>query len=187
MDPTTFSRACFDVAAGGRPRRGGGGPGRHGRGARRARVFPRAGHPSVHQRGGHLYGDDRLAHAGRSGRRHRIRVEALRDARRASGQGGSAHRHARAQRSGDGHVGRGVGIDARHGSRPHGHRSAENGRPARPGHDEERGHHPEIPPLRLRPCRPQLRRAPRRSGKPGGPRARGQPEDGDDALLQQQQ
>ena len=52
---------------------------------------------------------------------------------------------------------------------------------------EERGHHPEIPPLRLRPCRSQLRRAAGRGRDAGGAGAGGQPEDRHDALLQQQQ
>ncbi len=65
--------------------------------------------------------------------------------------------------------------------------SPEDGRSARPDDDEERGHHPEVPPLRLRPRRPQLRREAGGSGDGGGSRARRQPEDGDDALLQQQQ
>ena len=34
-------------------------------------------------------------------------------------------------------------------------------RSSQPRRHEERGHHPEIPSLRLRPCRPQLRRADR--------------------------
>ena len=39
---------------------------------------------------------------------------------------------------------------------------------------EERSHHPEVPPLRLRPCRPQLRRAPGRGRDAGRSGARGQ-------------
>ncbi len=52
---------------------------------------------------------------------------------------------------------------------------------------EERSPDPEGPSLRLRARRPQLRRAPGRSRDPGGPRAGGQRQDRDDAVLQQQQ
>ena len=152
-----------------------------------AGLLPRAGRAAVHQRGRDLHGDDRLADAARSDGRDQLRLQALRDARRAARQGRRADRHAGPRRGGDGHVGRRLRADAGHGGSAHRQRPAEDRRSAEPRRHEERSHHPEVPPLRLRPRRPQLRRTPGRGRDARGPGARGQREDRDDALLQQQQ
>ena len=68
-----------------------------------------------------------------------------------------------------------------------GTRPPEDRRSAEPGRHEERSHHPEGAPLRLRARRPQLRRAAGRSGDARRSGTRGQRQDRDDALLQQQQ
>ena len=109
---------------------------------------------------------------------HQLRLEALRDARRAPRPGRRAHRGARACRGGDGHVGGGFGADAGHGGRAHGDGPAEDRRPAESvgsgRADEERRHHPEGPPLRLRARRPQLRGAAGGGGDARRSGARGQ-------------
>ena len=62
-------------------------------------------------------------------------------------------------RGGDGHLWRRLGADPRHRRRADRHGHEEDRRAARPHEHEERGHHPEVAPLRLRPRRAQLRRA----------------------------
>ena len=64
---------------------------------------------------------------------------------------------------------------------------AEDRRPAQPRRHEERGDHPEVAPLRLRPRGAQLRREARRGRDRRRREQGGQREDGDDGLLQQQQ
>ena len=110
---------------------------------RRARLLPGARRPPVHQRLGHLHGHDRVAHAARSHGCDRLRVQALRDARGAPDQSRRADRDARSRRGRHGDVRSRIGADARHGRRPHRHRSAEDGALSRPDGHEERSDHPE--------------------------------------------
>ena len=149
--------------------------------------FRELGRAPLHQRGRHLHGDDRVADAAGSHGGDQLRLEALRDARRAPRPRRRADRDAGARRGGDGDVGRGVGADARDRRRPHRHGPTEDRRSARSRRHEERSHHPEGASLRVRARRPQLRRAAGRGRDARRSRTRGQRQDRDDALLQQQQ
>ena len=66
------------------------------------------------------------------------------------------------------------------------HRHGSEGDPAdpRPHRPQERSHHPEVAPLRLRPCRPHQRRPAGRGGDGGATGSGDQPEDRHDAVLQ---
>ena len=166
--PTMWSRRHFLERLSTLPVVGGlvgaGGPARSGGGASRAGLLPRAGRPPLHQRGRHLHRDDRLAHAARSDGRHQyaskhyVMLDELHDkvgeriatlvhseaAMVTSGAASALTLGTAAVLTG---TDRQKMVDA-----------------AGSGDDEERSHHPEIAPLRLRPRRPQLRRAARRSG-----------------------
>ena len=193
VEPQTLSRNRFGVATARRPGRQrcwrDVDASRSGRRQFRPGLLPRAGRASLHQRVGHLHCHDRLAHAARSHGRDQLRVQAIRHARGAPDQSRRADREAGTGRRRTGYVRRRVSTDARDGGRPHGRRSAEDGRAPGPCErkHEERGHHPEIPSLWLRSCRSQLRRAPGRGRDAGRSGAGGQSEDRHDALLQQQQ
>ena len=116
-----------------------------------------------------------------------LRVEGVRAAQRAARPGRRADRDPGEGRGGHGVVRRRVGDDARHGRRAHRRRSEEDRRPAEPGRHEDRGHHAEGAPVRVRPRGAQLRREDRRGRDRGRTRGRDHAADGDDAVLQQQQ
>ena len=125
-----------------------------------ARLLPGAGRPALHQRGGDVHGHDRLADAARSDGGDPVRLQALRDARRAARQGRPADRHARcASEAAMVTSGAASALTLGTAAVLTGKDRAEDRRPPQPRRHEERGHHPEGAPLRLRPRRPQLRRA----------------------------
>ncbi len=187
MESQTLSRGRFGAARRGRTGRRGGSEGGARRGDGDAGLLSRSRHTALHQRLRHLHRDDGIADAARGDGRDRLRLQALRDARGAAAEGRRADRQPGARRGGNGDVRRRVGADARHRRGADRNRSAQDGVAAGPHRHEERSHHPEGASLRLRPCRPQLRR-PHGGGRDArGSRARGQRQDRDDDLLQQQQ